>query len=360
MNSIETLQDLVENEKVCQLIRETADKLQFSNFIGKRWEEMVCIPTLRELAANPVQARFHLNLPENHEIGDIVALDADPQIKREADRLKIPDILIVEVDSTDPTHVTLRACDFKFNLQMAVYRQVSPRTLSELLVQSPNARARIEASIEGLKKAGKLRGDFRLAEKTIEDNTQTDYLPLDEAGIIRGVTGRFISPDTEDNQAYFSSGGTIRRENVLIKQLNPSEIDNLIKGAPGQEINCEFGDLSTKTMTLIDRIMLRARILATMKAMGITDAAGLIRFINNPQEFPVPEAQRPDISVSPATKIALGKILRQNLPVLITTLQETIGLDKKERLTLVTSKIKSLKLSPQDEVAVIEYCQANL
>lgn len=263
-----------------KLIHETADKVQFSNFIGERWDEKVCVPTLKQFAAHPEQAKFYLNLPENHEVDEIVALDSDPDIRKQAGRLKIPDTVMLEIDRNDPSYVTLRACDFKFNLNMAEYRQVSPRTLSELLVQSPLARQAVEAAINKLKETGKLTGEFNVADKAVIDQSQTEYLPLDEAKKIRGVTGRFISPDTEENRAYFSSGRRIRRENVLVRELTASEIDELLAGSPGQELASIVEPISDVTVSNLDRKLLLARVQAAMKAKNITTLEELKSFLD--------------------------------------------------------------------------------
>ena len=186
-----------------RLLRDTADKAQFSNFIGSQWDQKICIPTLEKLKDGPEQAIYCLNLDPNHKIGAVVLLDSNTDIKKEAGGEKKTDSLIIEVDSTDPSYITIRACDFKFNLEMAQYRQVHPKTLSTLLEKSKLARSTVQAAIKKLHDEGKISEEFALAETLPEDQPQTEFLALDESKKIRAVTGRFISPNTEENRNYF-------------------------------------------------------------------------------------------------------------------------------------------------------------
>ncbi|MFA4932749.1 MAG: hypothetical protein WC625_07585 [Caldisericia bacterium] len=348
------------NPETLKLLRETSDKAQLSNHIGEQWDKRICYPTLSQLVTNPEQARIDFNLPANHEIGGVVALDANPIIKREAASLKIPDTVMLEIDPNDPSYVVLRACDFKFNLNMAQYNQVSPGTLSMLLVQSSSARKAIESAISELIEAGKLTGEFKVADRAIVDHSQTDFLPLDEARKIRGVTGRFISPDTEENHSYFMSGGKIRRENVFIRQLTPSEIDNLLADSPGQELASVVEQISNVTRSVLDRRLLLAKAQAAMKVKKIASLAKLKRFLEHPEEFPDPASQEQDFSQSTETKKTLGPILRGNLSKALEFLQQTIGQDKDARITALTVFLKTLDLPSETFQQVVDYCEANI
>src|SRR3989338_3875370 len=250
-------------------LREAADAKGngFSNWIGKAWEERVCLPRLEEFRSQPALARFALRLEGDHEISHIISLDVDQAVKKQAGSLKIPDALLVETSKSDPEHIILRSCDFKFNLGMATYFQVHPRKLIELLNNSPLARQKVQQVIDQLKDAGVLKGDFKIAENVPTEQPRTkSRLTLDQLDKIQLETGRFISPASEENNSLLSSPtAKIRRDVVCNVELVHDQIAAFLNGFPGSEMQEEASRMDfPDVLNPMDKALMTARVAAAL------------------------------------------------------------------------------------------------
>lgn len=265
------------NDSSLRQLKEDGNKADFSGFIGHRWEELICVPTLADFVSDPERARFAFGLAEGHEIAAFILLDSDGEIKRQVGSKKIPDSLIVETDPNDRNHLTIRACDFKFALDWAEYPQVSPKTLIELLNKSPSAKDHLKSTVDDLVRRGRLNEGIVILNDVPANQPKDKPLTIDANGKVVMETGRFISPNTEENRDYFSKPTSrIKRAVVYIRELRDTEVATLLAGHPGSELDPEAQRLSFGEPTSnLDKPLMAARATAAMKSLGFRKAEEL-------------------------------------------------------------------------------------
>lgn len=263
-------------------LKEAADREQFSNFIGENWEK-VAERNLQELSANPEEVIDKLQLNDVDGVGAIVPLDTDPKIKKEAKELKIPDAVILGTIK-DGSLVVLRAVDFKFNLARAVYHQVHPKTLFGLLQRSPSAKQSLGNAFEKLHISGKLDKGIVMPEKFPEDQNNPGYIVLDEAQKIRLATGKFISPDTNENRQYFEAidkTGRIRKQNVHIVEMSFNDAKEFLRNAPGKEFADMVKNLPVdSSLPIFDQMLIKARAAAAVKGYKLASIDQLYNLVS--------------------------------------------------------------------------------
>ena len=97
---------------------------------------------------------------------------------------------------------------------------------------------------------------------------------MDEAERIRLATGKFVSPNTQENQDYLEHEARIHLENVAICDLTLEEITELFQDCPG----LEYMSLAStfpfdETLSEIDKALIISRVAATMSAYGLTEGS---------------------------------------------------------------------------------------
>lgn len=304
-----------------QTLKEAADKAQFSNFIGGAWE-VYAERHLGEL----LQEEALSILPDGHTLVGFFLLDINPKIKAEAKGLKIPDAVLIEVDANDKTKIYLRACDFKFSLPRAKYIQVSPRTLLSLIENSPSAQSALATKVLELQKSESISADITVT--SIRKN-QTDeaFLSLDEAGSIRLETGKFLSPQTEENADYFAGPSSIHKENVVLISLSPEECVEILKETPGIEYIEEASRLPiNEEMAYFDKALVIARAAAVMKAYGLTSIDQVVALITGKEVFePLQKQKKPLLKA--AFQKQFGSKLKQHTPRIATLFENELDQD---------------------------------